>query len=71
MITIICSVSIATFCHMLQRIFQVFLQMTAKVDPKIFLGVAEPPELFQFKCLSHALEATTHLNRNNPSVFQI
>jgi hypothetical protein len=30
--------------------------------------VAEPPELFQLKCLSHALEATTHLNRNNPSV---
>jgi hypothetical protein len=35
------------------------------------ISVAEPPELFQFKCLSHALEAATHLNRNNPSVPQI
>jgi hypothetical protein len=33
--------------------------------------VAEPPRLFQLKCLSHALEAATHLNRNNPSVPQI
>jgi hypothetical protein len=33
--------------------------------------VAEPPELFQLKCLSYALEAATHLNRNNPSVPQI
>jgi hypothetical protein len=33
--------------------------------------VAEPPELFQLKCLSHAPGATTHLNRNNPSVPQI
>jgi hypothetical protein len=33
--------------------------------------VAEPPELFQFKCLSHASGAITHLNRNNPSVPQI
>jgi hypothetical protein len=30
--------------------------------------VAEPPELFQLKCLSPALEARPHLNRNNPSV---
>jgi hypothetical protein len=30
--------------------------------------VAEPPELFQLKCLSHASGAVTHLNRNNPSV---
>jgi hypothetical protein len=34
-------------------------------------AVAEPPELFQLKCPSHALEAATHLNRNNPSVPQI
>jgi hypothetical protein len=33
--------------------------------------VAEPPELFQLKCLSHASGAVTHLNRNNPSVLQI
>jgi chromosome segregation ATPase len=32
------------------------------------INVAEPPELFQLKCPSHALEAATHLNRNNPSV---
>jgi hypothetical protein len=35
------------------------------------LGVAEPPELFQLKCLSHASGVATHLNRNNPSVPQI
>ena len=35
------------------------------------ISVAEPPELFQLKCLSHALEAATDLNRNNPSVPQI
>jgi hypothetical protein len=28
--------------------------------------VAEPPELFQLKCLSHASGAAIHLNRNNP-----
>jgi hypothetical protein len=33
--------------------------------------VAEPPELFRLKCLSHAPGAVTHLNRNNPSVPQI
>jgi hypothetical protein len=33
--------------------------------------VVEPPELFQLKCPSHALEAATHLNRNNSSVPQI
>jgi hypothetical protein len=33
--------------------------------------VAEPPKLFQLKCLSHASGAVTHLNRNNPSVLQI
>jgi hypothetical protein len=35
-----------------------------------FLTVAEPPELFHLKCLSHASGAVTHLNRNNPSVLQ-
>jgi hypothetical protein len=34
-------------------------------------AVAEPPKLFQLKCLSHASGAATHLNRNNPSVLQI
>jgi hypothetical protein len=33
--------------------------------------VAELPELFRLKCSSHALEAATHLNRNNPSVPRI
>jgi hypothetical protein len=36
--------------------------------PKAQKDVAEPPELFQLKCLSHASGAVTHLNRNNPSV---
>jgi transposase InsO family protein len=31
----------------------------------------EPPELFQLKCPSHALEAATHLIRNNLSVPHI
>jgi hypothetical protein len=30
--------------------------------------VAEPPELFQLKCLSPTLEARQHLNGNNTSV---
>jgi hypothetical protein len=34
-------------------------------------SVAEPPKLFQLKCLGHASGAATHLNRNNPSVPQI
>jgi hypothetical protein len=34
-------------------------------------GVAELPELFQLKCLSPALEARLHLNRNNPSIPRI
>jgi hypothetical protein len=33
--------------------------------------VAELPELFQLKCLSLALEARPHLNRNYTSVPQI
>ena len=33
--------------------------------------VAEPPELFQLKCLSPALEARPHLNGNNPSIPRI
>jgi hypothetical protein len=37
----------------------------------IFNHVAEPPELFQLKCLSPALEARPHLNRNKPSVPRI
>jgi hypothetical protein len=34
-------------------------------------SVAEPPELFQLKCISPALEARPHLNRNNTSVPRI
>jgi hypothetical protein len=37
----------------------------------VLASVAEPPELFQLKCLSHASGAVTHLNQNNPSVPQI
>jgi hypothetical protein len=33
--------------------------------------VAEPPELFQLKCISPALEARPHLNGNNTSVPRI
>jgi hypothetical protein len=38
---------------------------------KVLNAVAEPPELFQLKCLSRALGSTTHLNQNNLSVPQI
>jgi hypothetical protein len=34
-------------------------------------GVAEPPELFQLKCLSPTLKARPHLNGNNTSVPRI
>jgi hypothetical protein len=37
----------------------------------LYLCVAEPPELFQLKCLSPALEARPHLNGNKTSVPQI
>jgi hypothetical protein len=40
-------------------------------DDSSSFSVAEPPELFQLKCLSHAPWVVTHLNRNNPSVPQI
>jgi hypothetical protein len=33
--------------------------------------VAKPPELFQLKCMSRTLKASTHLNRNNPLVLRI
>jgi hypothetical protein len=33
--------------------------------------MAEPPELFQLKCPSHASRAATHLNQNKLSVPQI
>jgi hypothetical protein len=33
--------------------------------------VAEPPELFQLKCLSPTLKARPHLNRNKTSVPRI
>jgi hypothetical protein len=35
------------------------------------LIVAEPPELFQLKCLSPTLKARPHLNRNKTSVLRI
>jgi hypothetical protein len=41
------------------------------MSKSVMPNVAEPPELFQLKCPRHALEAATHLNRNNPSVPQI
>jgi Ribonuclease G/E len=33
-----------------------------------WISVAEPPELFQLKCLSLTLEVRPHLNRNKTSV---
>jgi hypothetical protein len=47
--------------------------LRAQIRPGVLYkpAVAEPPELFQLKCLSHALGAITHLNHNNPSVPQI
>jgi hypothetical protein len=55
------------------------LVVSQKVMPDVYVFsaavfnriVAEPLELFQLKCLSHASGAITHLNRNNPSVPQI
>jgi hypothetical protein len=38
---------------------------------KCVVIMVEPPELFQIKCPSHALEAATHINQNNPRVPQI
>jgi hypothetical protein len=41
---------------------------------KMFIAnfvVAEPPELFQLKCLSPTLEARPHLSRNKTSVPRI
>jgi hypothetical protein len=60
-----------------QKLLYVVLLTTRKLrhyfdDHKVIVvTVAEPPELFQLKCLSHASRAATHLNRNNPSVPQI
>jgi hypothetical protein len=47
------------------------LKKCLRVPEEQLPAVAEPPELFQLKCLSHALGVVTHLNRNNPSVPQI
>jgi hypothetical protein len=38
---------------------------------KGLVAMAEPPRLFQLKCPSLALEATTHLNRNKLSIHRI
>jgi hypothetical protein len=35
-------------------------------SPTSIKPVAQSPELFQFKCPSHAFEVATYLNRNNP-----
>ena len=50
-------------------------QILSRKDAFRYLGsmlqrddVAEPPELFQLKCLSPVLEARPHLNGNNPSI---
>jgi hypothetical protein len=43
----------------------------APMGARIQAGVAEPPELFQLKCLSPTLKARPHLNRNRTSVPRI
>jgi hypothetical protein len=66
------------------HVFDVRLARQAKrLSPFLVLGfragalhhpardVAELPELFQLKCLSPAVEARPHLNRNNPSIPRI
>jgi hypothetical protein len=45
--------------------------LQATVGAEVAVTVAEPPELFQLKCLSPALEARPHLNGNNPSIPRI
>jgi hypothetical protein len=45
--------------------------LNAQLDSEKMAHVAEPPELFQLKCLSPTLEARPHLNRNKTSVPQI
>jgi hypothetical protein len=47
------------------------LRMASIFSRLASIPVAEPPELFQLKCPSPALEARPHLNRNNPSVPRI
>jgi hypothetical protein len=58
-------VSSDVLIHLLKQLLQSLQGLPSEVL------VAEPPELFQLKCLSHASGAITHLNRNNPSVLQI
>jgi hypothetical protein len=53
---------------------QVSHEMLHHVEFQIFfelLHVAEPPELFQLKCLRPALKARPHLNRNKTSIPRI
>jgi hypothetical protein len=47
------------------------VQRMTKGDHHNVEYVEEPPRLFQLKCPSLALEATTHLNRNKLSIPQI
>jgi hypothetical protein len=44
---------------------------SSEADSLETINVAEPPELFQLKCLSPALEARPHLNGNNMSIPRI
>jgi hypothetical protein len=54
-----------------RTLLQARLALVAPQRAAVLVGVAEPPELFQLKCLSPALEARPHLNRNNTSVPRI
>jgi hypothetical protein len=57
--------------HAPKRHEQGLLRCAPGFPPYDMGAVAEPPELFQLKCLSPALEARPHLNRNNTSVPRI
>jgi hypothetical protein len=46
------------------------LKKKLTTTPMLIL-VAEPPKLFQLKCLSYTSGVVTHLNQNNSSVPQI
>jgi hypothetical protein len=64
--------SMSDFDHALEEIIpKNLLSEPPKVDSSIICSeaMAEPPKLFQLKCLSYASGAATHLNRDNPSVL--
>jgi hypothetical protein len=58
-------------CEEFSRVMTQKFEISMMGELNYFLGVAEPPELFQLKCLSPTLEARPHLNRNNTSVPRI